>query len=181
MIKHNYYHSHRILFWLMKADSISNIRTELRQTERADLIELCLKLARFKKENKEYLSYLLFQSNNELYFIEKAKEEIKTMFQEIVYSHPFYTKKGLRKIIRNMDKIIRFSGKPATEVELRVSFCENYLEAKKKMKKPETYLLLFERQIIKIGTALTNLHEDIQFDYKERLNTILQTREKKNA
>ena len=48
----------------MKAASISEIKTELKGLPPAQLTELCLRLARFKKENKELLTYLLFEAND---------------------------------------------------------------------------------------------------------------------
>ena len=37
----------------MEINSIATVRKELNQTEREELISICLRLARYKKENKE--------------------------------------------------------------------------------------------------------------------------------
>jgi len=43
----------------MKA-SLSELQKELALLERKEVLELCIRLAKYKKENKEYLSYLVF-------------------------------------------------------------------------------------------------------------------------
>ena len=49
----------------MKAASISELQKELALLEPKNTAALCLRLAKYKKENKEFLSYLLFDSINE--------------------------------------------------------------------------------------------------------------------
>jgi len=44
----------------MKAASSKEIKSALIEQSPTQLTELCLRLARFKKENKELLTYLLF-------------------------------------------------------------------------------------------------------------------------
>jgi hypothetical protein len=48
----------------MKAYTINEIKTELEQSNTKKLFSLCLKLAKFKKENKELLAFLLFESGD---------------------------------------------------------------------------------------------------------------------
>ena len=54
----------------MQSASLSEIKKELQTLHPAQLVELCTKLAKFKKDNKEFLNYLLFQTHNEAQFIE---------------------------------------------------------------------------------------------------------------
>jgi hypothetical protein len=51
----------------MKASSIKEIKTELSSLSAESLQDLCLSLARFKKENKEFLSYQLFEAQKVMY------------------------------------------------------------------------------------------------------------------
>ena len=48
-----------------------------------ELMELCLSLIRYKKENKELVTYLLYEKHDEPYFIEKLCIDIDEMFAEI--------------------------------------------------------------------------------------------------
>jgi hypothetical protein len=60
----------------MKAASINEIKQELQSLPPSRLNELCLRLARFKKDNKELLTYLLFEAADETAYIESVKKEI---------------------------------------------------------------------------------------------------------
>jgi hypothetical protein len=44
----------------MKASSISQIKKELQYVSKEELIEIVLRIGKYKIENKELLSYLLF-------------------------------------------------------------------------------------------------------------------------
>ena len=48
----------------MKAVTITAIQQELKHLSQTDLIDICLQLSKFKKENKELVTYLLFESSN---------------------------------------------------------------------------------------------------------------------
>ena len=48
----------------MKFASLSEIRKELQMLPPKRLQELCLRIARYKKENKELLAFLLFEDDN---------------------------------------------------------------------------------------------------------------------
>ena len=61
----------------MKAVTIKELKEELINCTPKELRELCLRLARFKKENKELLTYLLFESDEAL-FIESVKRKLMT-------------------------------------------------------------------------------------------------------
>jgi hypothetical protein len=54
---------------------LQDIKKEMQHLSSLQIAELCLRLARYKKENKELLAYLLFEANNEHAFIEKIKAE----------------------------------------------------------------------------------------------------------
>ena len=74
----------------MKAATISEIKHELTQTNPSILIDLCLKLAKFKKDNKELLTYLLFEAHDEVAFIDQVKLEIESQFETINFSNIYF-------------------------------------------------------------------------------------------
>ena len=49
----------------MKYLTLKEIKQELNALSKEEVQELCLRLSRFKKENKELLAYLLFESKDE--------------------------------------------------------------------------------------------------------------------
>ena len=84
----------------MKPVTVSILKKELRQHSQQDLIELCLQLAKFKKENKELLTYVLFDSKDEDEYIRAIKEEIDLEFSKINHDRLYFIKKSTRKILR---------------------------------------------------------------------------------
>jgi len=63
----------------MKPVTIKKIKDELNYKSSQELIELCLLLSKFKKENKELLTYLLFDKDDEETYIPNF-ENLKTIF-----------------------------------------------------------------------------------------------------
>ena len=153
----------------MKASTISTLRKELNTLPAGDLLDLCLKLIKYKKENKELVSYLLFDANNEPEFIKSIKAEIDQQFAEINMSHLYFAKKSIRKILKTTNKYIRYSGHKQTEVELLIHFCAKLKQSKIPYKSSNSLLNLFKNQVRKIHIALTALHEDLQHDYQKEL------------
>src|SRR5215813_3323925 len=113
----------------MKSATIHEIKQELLTLKPAQLTELCLRLGRFKKENKELLTYLLFEAHDEPGYINGIKKEIEEEFAGINLSHLYFAKKSLRKIARMINKYCRYSGAKQTEVELRIYFCRQLKES----------------------------------------------------
>ena len=83
----------------MKAAGVKAIKEELNSRSREELAELCLKLSKFKKENKELLTYLLFESENESLYIKTIQDEIEIEFKEINRKSYYFIKKSIRKIL----------------------------------------------------------------------------------
>src|SRR5690606_42047934 len=99
----------------MKAVSVVTIKKELKHRSQEELIELCLRLSKFKKENKELLTYLLFESHDEMGYIETVKQELDEQFETINTDSYFYIKKSVRKILRNLKKYDSYSIKKKNE------------------------------------------------------------------
>ena len=107
----------------MKAVTVKKIKDELNHLPSQDLVELCLRLSKFKKENKELLTYLLFEAHDEEVYIQSVKGLIDELFEEINTKSFFYIRKSVRKILSLTKKYIRYSKKKETEVELLLHFC----------------------------------------------------------
>ncbi|HEU5364139.1 MAG TPA: hypothetical protein VFU62_01335 [Hanamia sp.] len=153
----------------MKTVPISEIKKDLQKRDLNELMDYCLRLARFKKENKELLAFLLFQSDDVPDYIENVKEEIEQQFQEMNKSNIYFVKKSTRKILRNINKHIRFSSSKQTEAELLIHFCNCITRYSIPLKKSRQLMILYERQLNKIDAALSTLHPDLQYDLKKQL------------
>ncbi|MEJ7682925.1 MAG: hypothetical protein WKG06_34725 [Segetibacter sp.] len=109
----------------MKAASINEIKQELLTLPPKKVLELCVRLAKSRKENKELLSYLLFEAHNEHDYIESIKKEINDQFWNLPRSNMYIIKKGLRKILRSITKYSKHTATKDSEVEMLIHFCIN--------------------------------------------------------
>ena len=155
----------------MTTASLSELRRAINNVPSGDLPELCIRLARFKKENKELLSYLLFEADDEPEYIRKVRAEIDENFSELNRSTPYLTKKGIRKILAFTNQRIRYSGQKRTEVELLIHFCKKF-----KKEVPFRYNIpiknIYFRQLQRIKKTIGSLHEDLQFDFGEEVKEL---------
>lgn len=156
----------------MKAVTLKQLRDELSYKSAIELKELCLHLSRFKKENKELLTYLLFESHNEEAYIASIKTQMDEQFADINTKNFFFIRKSVRKILTQTKKYIRYSKKKETEVELLLHFCKNL-----KMMKPSIHQSMRLENIyfsqLKMATrVIEKLHEDLQYDYKIQLENL---------
>jgi hypothetical protein len=156
----------------MKAATLSELKTELHTVPPLQVLELCLKLAKFKKENKELLSYLLFDAVDEQGFINSVKDEIDEQLLNLNKSSLYLAKKTLRKILRTTNKYIRYSGLKRTEVDLLIYFCQKVKNSGVPVHKSIALTNIYQRQIQKIIKALKTLHEDLQYDYEDVIKTL---------
>mgnify|MGYP001797730224 CR=1 FL=1 len=156
----------------MKAATIAQLKKELQFRNPEELLQLCLRLARFKKENKELLTYLLFESDSEEGYISTVKEELDFLFQEINTNSYFYIKKSVRKILRTLKKYIRYSGNKETEVALLLYFCEKLVNFRPNIRQNTTLLNLYQRQLGFVEKKIGALHEDLQYDYGLQLEQL---------
>lgn len=153
----------------MKAVSVVTIRKELKHKSNEELAQLCLRLSRFKKENKELLTYLLFEADSEAGYIDTVKAEIDEQFELINTDSFFYIKKSVRKILRNTKKYIRYSLNKETEVELLLYFCKKLKAMKPSISRNTTLTNIYDRNIEAITKKVLALHEDLQYDYTTEL------------
>ena len=151
---------------------LQQIKKELQHLPQEQLAELCLRLVRYKKENKELLAYLLFEAHNEQDFIESVKAEAGFMFSQLP-AQSYFTAKGLRKILKLITKYTKFIGSKPAEIELLLSFCKGYLQYVIRQTSYKPIRLIFIRQLEKVKTAIGKLHEDLQFDYSQEYNALL--------
>ncbi len=154
----------------MQISSIHEIKQELANATPQQLTGLCLRLARFKQENKALLSYLLFQAGDEADYIEGIKQEIAEQFTTINTSTPYFIKKSLRKIIRIINRHATYSGIKTTETELRIYFCQQFIQAGMHLYKSKVLQSIYDAQVRKIKTVVKGLHEDLRHDYLRMLD-----------
>lgn len=157
----------------MKAATIKDLRQELSKQSQRELIDICLRLSKFKKENKALLSYLLYEATDEDAYIKSVKSEIDQQFEQINKSSYYFIKKSVRKILRNVKKYIRYSQKKETEVELLLHFCAQLQNLSPSIERNSVLKNLYYRQIEVIRKIISKLHEDLQYDYELELEELM--------
>ena len=156
----------------MKNISISNLKKELASLPASSVVDICISLAKYKKENKEFLTYLLFDSADEVQYIGNIKLEMDEMFKLVNRSNTYLAKKSVRKILRLVQKHIKFSRNKKTEAELLIYYCAKLKASGLPLVSSTALASLFTGQIKKAHSAIEALHEDLQYDYKEELSHI---------
>ena len=156
----------------MKTASVQEIKKELDKLEADQLLELCLRLARYKKDNKELLTYLLFEADDEPSYVENVKSEIDEEFGTLPKGNLYFFKKSLRKILRLTNKQIRYSGVKQSELEVRIHFCTLLKKSGIRLDNSPVLLNLYQQQLKKIHATLAKLPDDLQFDYQRAIEDL---------
>ena len=156
----------------MKPATAKEIRDELKQQDREELLQIVLRLSRFKKENKELLTYLLFDASDEEEYKQKVKAEMDEEFAAINRNNFYYTKKGMRKLLKNVKKYSRYSGKKETEVELLIYFLQKMEEFRPSIHRNKILKNLYDRQLDLVKKNMEKLHEDLQYDLNLELEKL---------
>lgn len=156
----------------MKAASVHELKKELTALEPKELAELCLRLAKFKKENKELLTFLMYEAHDVPAFLIELKKEIETQFAEMNRDNLYLTKKSLRKILRITNKYIRYIGTKEAAAELLIFFMSNIKKSNIPIHKGAVLSNMYMTQLKKINLLIDQLDEDLQHDYRKELEEV---------
>lgn len=156
----------------MQIASLSEIKKELRERSSQELMDISIRVAKFKKDNKELLNYLLFEAEDEENYKNILKSELEVEFTEMNVASVYIAKKSIRRILRIVMKHIKYSGLKQTEVELLIFFCSEMRNLRLPFRESKVLLNLYDRQLKNIQKAMSFLDEDLQFDYQAELNEI---------
>jgi len=156
----------------MKTATVKELKDQLNKCSHKELLEICLRLSKFKKENKELLSYLLFEAADEASYIEGIKNEMDEQFELINKKNYFFIKKSIRKILRGLRNYIRYSKKQETEAELLIYFCVKLRALRPSIGANLVLKNLYNRQVESIRKKVAKLHEDLQYDFEVELEEL---------
>jgi len=156
----------------METASINVIKKELKNLPQEELQAIIARLAKYKKENKELLSYLLFEALDEQEFVENVKNEIDEQFLNLNRTSFYLAKKTLRKVLKTNNKYIRFSGSKETEIQLLIHFCKKLKTSGLNYKASRVVFNMYINQIKRINKVLSMMHEDLQYDYKDEVENL---------
>jgi hypothetical protein len=154
----------------MRAASIEDLKKELKELPSKKVLELTLRLARFKKENKELLTYLLFESHNEQEYVTSLKKDMDEQFAAIEPAPVSHAKKQYRRILRGVNRQIKYIGNKNATVELLLHFST-------KLRQQETSLhpklrTILMQQLVKSEKLLPMVEEDLQYDFRRQIESL---------
>jgi hypothetical protein len=156
----------------MKAASLNEIKKQLDTLDALAMEKICLRLARYKKENKELLTYLLFEAHDEEAYASNVKIDVDELFETLPRGNVYFIKKSVRKIIRFINKQVRFSGASRTEIEVRIYFCLKMRSASVPLNPGTVLYNLYHQQLKMVQAVWSKLPEDLRFDYERDLELI---------
>ena len=156
----------------MKAASISQLKEELNALTQKEVVALCLRLAKYKKENKELLAYLLFDAHDTEGYLQNIKNEMNDAFWYLPRNNWYFYKKGLRKILRDIQKHSRHIGTKEAQADMLLHFCQNMKNSGVSFQQHTAINNIYIAQIKKLNTLVDEVHEDLQHDYRKKLNEL---------
>lgn len=156
----------------MKTAPVSEIKQELSGASQKQLLDICLRLIKYKKENKELVTYLLFEANDLPFYISEIKKDIDEQFESINQSTFYLIKKSLRKILRTINRYTRYTQSKEAEADLLIYYCQKIKESGIKMHKSTALSKLYSGQVEKLKGVITSLHEDLQHDYNREIEKL---------
>ena len=147
------------------------LKKEILKLDVKTLADICTRLAKYKKENKEFLNYLLFHNYDNQLYIDELKMEIKQCF-EFLPNTEFRIAVSLKKLLSKLNKHLKFVSDKSREAEIVCEFCNTFIE-KINMNGYYTPLIqILYRQYIKLRKIVDKLDEDLQFDYQNQIDSI---------
>ena len=155
----------------MKAASVKEIKSALENVSPKELLDICIRLIKFKKENKELATYILFDETDEPGYVANVKASLDLLFDDVHKTNVYFAKKTLRKIVRVANKFIKYSNNATTEVEVLLFVAEKMRKINLEMSKSTALENIYLNLNKKINKAIMLLHEDLQYDYMRQLNT----------
>ncbi|HCM75645.1 MAG TPA: hypothetical protein DIS90_04650, partial [Cytophagales bacterium] len=79
----------------MVTATISEIKKAIAILDQEQVNALCLRLAKYKKDNKELLTYLLFEAHDEQAYVNTLKSELEEQFGALTNLNVYYVKKSI--------------------------------------------------------------------------------------
>lgn len=156
----------------MKAASVKQIKDQLENLTEKELQEICLRFTKYRVENKELVTYLLFEADDESGYIEHIKDSLLEIFEDINCSNLYYAKKTIRKIIRHANKYIKYSGISTTEAEILIFLIQELQQTGIDFSKSTVLMNILKNLYKKIEKCIASMHEDLQYDYQRKLDQL---------
>lgn len=154
------------------ANSLNEIKNSLKTLDAQELRMHLLRLAKYKKENKELLSFILYLEGDMNQFLKDVKHEMDEGFSALNTSTSYISAKGLRKVLKMVNKYIKFSADKNAEVEWLIHFCKKMKASPVRIGSSVVLTNLYNRQVERIYRALEHLHDDQRADFRQDFDAL---------
>ena len=156
----------------MKIASLAEIKKELQHLSQKELITLIADLSKFSMDNKLFLYFKLYGREQPGLFAEMVQEELINDFRNGNQRNAHYAKKSAQAIRRKLNKYLKFTKDKPTQIELISFFCEMLYEYGYLMYRHPVIENLYLLQVGKVERLLGQMHEDLQFDYRDKVKEL---------
>lgn len=154
-------------------EKLSDLKKELLELSKPELIQLCLRVARLKRENKELLAYLIYDVDDPIFYAQKLKPEIKEVFNQ-PFQHAYYLTKSIRKALRLIAKYYRFTSNKQGETELLIYLVEEFHQSWRYEYRYQALGKIIFRCLEKAEANLCKIEEDFKADFEQPISELLQ-------
>lgn len=152
-------------------EKLSDLKKELLELSKPELIQLCLRVAKLKRENKELLAYLIYDADDPLFYAQKLKPEIKEVFEQ-PFQHAYYLTKSIRKTMRLISKYYRFTSNKQGETELLIYLVEEFYQSWRNEYRYQALGKVIFRCLEKAQSNLKKIDEDFRADFEHPINEL---------
>ena len=129
-------------------------------------------MVKYRKENKELLTYLMFEEQSPEVFLDNYRAEMDLLFADMNTTNLYYIRKSTRRILRFASKYVKFVQAPQLATELLIYFCNGVIEHGIPLGKSTQLMNLYTGQLKKIEDLLSTLHPDLQYDLRRQIRKI---------
>lgn len=158
---------------LILMEKLSDLKKELLVLSKPELIQLCLRVAKLKRENKELLAYLIYDVEDPLFYAEKLKPELKEVFEQ-PFQHAYYLTKSIRKVMRLIAKYYRFTSNKQGETELLIYLVDEFHKSWRNEYRYQALGKVIFRCLEKAESNLKKIDEDFRADFEEPIAQLFQ-------
>ena len=156
----------------MKIASLAEIKKELQHLPQKELIGLISDLSKFSTDNKLFLYFKLYGRDHPGLFAEMVQEELVRDFRNGNTRNAHHAKKSAQAVRRKLNKFLKFTKYKATQIDLISFFCEMLFEYGYLMYRHPVIENLYLLQVGKVERLLSQMHEDLQFDYQDKVKEL---------
>ncbi len=153
----------------MKAASIKQLRTEIGNLPPHKLAALTERLIKYKKDNKELASYIIFYEEDEAGFADDVETALEEQFGLINFKTAFFAKKGLRKMIRIANKFLRYTPNKSTQARIIMDVLSRLALIPASLKKNTQIKNMQVSLLKKLDDILLQVHQDERHDFEKQL------------